>query len=84
LLGNLRGEEVKLLLRRIDIQLEQRSLRRGAIHALAASPGMSNEILLQFTGHCSLASLYRYLNWGLKAAAMRGATLQVAGPALAL
>lgn len=78
------GAEVKLALRRVDQRLEQRSLRRGAIQTLAAQPGMTNEVLLAYTGHTSLASLFRYLNWGSKARHQACVVAQVAGDALLL
>jgi hypothetical protein len=42
-----------------------RSLRRGALQALAAK-GYSDDLLMQFSGHTTTKSLYRYLNWGEK------------------
>jgi hypothetical protein len=73
------GVQVKLALRTIDAQLEQRSLRRGAIQCLAQQAGMTNEILMAYTKHTTLASLFRYLNWGLKAAHLRQQVREVTG-----
>jgi hypothetical protein len=81
---SLTGAMVKLALRRVDRQLEQRSLRRGAVQAQAAAPGMKNDVLLAYTGHVSLASLFRYLNWGLKARHVAAAQVTATGGALAL
>ena len=47
--------------------LEQRSLRRGAIQALAKSPGITDEVLMMFSGHTQVATLRRYLSWGVAA-----------------
>ena len=50
-------------LKTLDPQLEARSLRRGSLQTLATK-GASHEQLLHFSGHKSIASLLRYLNWG--------------------
>lgn len=57
-------------LRRVDKTLEQRSLRRGALQAMALA-GISNEVLREFSGHTSDVTLLRYLNWGLVGRAKR-------------
>lgn len=54
---------VRDALRRADPRLECRSLRKGALHALAKS-SVPEEVLLLFSGHASLAMLRRYLSWG--------------------
>lgn len=50
-------------LRAVDRHLETRSLRRGALQALA-SAGVSEEDLLHFSGHTTVKMLRRYLEWG--------------------
>lgn len=46
-------------------KLEQRSLRRGALQALALS-GVSEETLMRYSGHTRVSTLRRYLNWNTK------------------
>ena len=65
LFPQVKGAHLKNALRVIDPSLEQRSLRRGAIQALAAT-GLSDEELLHYSGHSSVQMLRRYLNYGLK------------------
>ena len=43
--------------------LEVRSIRRGALQAMAAS-GCQETALMEFSGHTSVRTLRRYLNWG--------------------
>lgn len=57
------GRQIKLALRTADPQLEQRSIRRGSLQALAQA-GMSEEKLLLFSGHGSVKMLLRYLGYG--------------------
>lgn len=40
-----------------------RATRRGAAQAMARDPTVSRETLMRMTGHRSLDTLYRYLNW---------------------
>lgn len=80
--SGLTGEEVKLQLRKVDRQLEQRSLRRGALQTLSTAPGMTNALLLHFSGHASVASLMRYLNWGMRAQHLRVAAVEGVGAVL--
>jgi len=65
------GEQIRESLRRVNRSLEQRSLRRGAIQALAKSPGISDEVLMMFSGHTQVSTLRRYLSWGVAAAHTR-------------
>jgi integrase len=65
LFPGVKGSQLKDALRMVDPALEQRSLRRGAIQALAAT-GMTDEELLHYSGHSSVHMLRRYLNYGLK------------------
>ena len=76
------GPAIKLALRSADAELEQRSLRRGALQALAAEPGMTDAVLLLFSGHTNVTSLRRYLNWGTKAIHTRVEMVVAAGGAL--
>jgi len=77
------SKTIKEALRREDPALECRSLRRGALQALAQQPGISDETLMLFSGHGSVKTLRRYLNWGVKAAHTRTAMVNAAGSALA-
>jgi integrase len=58
---------IKNALRRVNTALEARSLRRGSLQHLACQPSMTDEILLHFSGHSSVKTLRRYLNWGMVA-----------------
>jgi integrase len=64
------GKQVCAALRRVSPRLEQRSLRRGALLALATA-GVAEEDLLLFSGHTGVATLRRYLGWGKESAPMR-------------
>ena len=65
------GQQIKESLRKVDAQLEQRSIRRGALQTLAAIPGVTTEQLLLFSGHTTERMLLRYLNWGTEAVHQR-------------
>jgi len=56
-------KDVLAALRRVAPELENRSLRRGALQTLAKS-GVSEDTLLLFSGHSLVATLRRYLAWG--------------------
>lgn len=56
------GKSLKEALRHIDPSLEQRSIRRGALQAMAAC-GVDEETLMRYSGHTQLSTLRRYLNW---------------------
>lgn len=58
-----KGADLKIALRRAHPQLEQRSIRRGAIQTLAAS-GLADLELLHYSGHTNVVMLRRYLNFG--------------------
>jgi ketosteroid isomerase-like protein len=62
-----KGDQVRTALRRVNRALEQRSLRRGALQALALAPGITDETLLLYSGHSNVRTLRRYLNWGVAA-----------------
>lgn len=63
------GEQVRDRLRAVNPQLEQRSLRRGRIQALAVGRNrMSDEELLKLSRHTTVEMLRRYLNMGLLSA----------------
>jgi hypothetical protein len=59
------GKNVTAALRLGHMELEQRSLRRGALQTMA-DKGVSEEVMLQFSGHTTVAMLRRYLDWGRK------------------
>jgi integrase len=59
------GRQITLALRQLDPALEQRSLRRGALQAMAAA-GASDQQMLTYSGHTNVAMLHRYLDWGKK------------------
>jgi hypothetical protein len=56
-------EKTLSALRMVDRNLENRSLRRGALQTLAES-GASEQTLMEFSGHTQVATLRRYLQWG--------------------
>jgi len=57
------GVQIKDLLRKINTNLEQRSLRRGALQHMAMT-GMTIRQLLYYSKHRSEEMLMRYLDWG--------------------
>jgi integrase len=57
--------------------LECRSLRRGSLQALAAMK-LTDEVLMTFSGHTCVRTLYRYLGWGAEHAQHREAALAAA------
>ena len=66
IIAEMRKAEVDVVLtalRRISSDLENRSLRRGALQALAIS-GVDEPTLLLFSGHVLVSTLRRYLAWG--------------------
>ncbi len=82
LFPGLTGTAVKVELRHTDPALEEKSLRRGALQVLSAAPGMTNDKLRHLSGHASLASLFRHLNWGMRALHLRQEAVKAAGSAL--
>ena len=56
------GKKLKEALREVDCELEQRSIRRGALQTMAVA-GTSEENLMRFSGHTQVKTLHRYLNW---------------------
>ena len=79
LFKGVKGAQIKDALRRANPKLEQRSLRRGAIQALAAT-GLKDEELLHYSGHTNVTMLRRYLNFGK----VSGEGTRLASQALAL
>lgn len=77
LFPQVKGAQLKEALRVVDPELEQRSLRRGAIQALAAT-GLTDEELLHYSGHSSVQMLRRYLNYGLKSGEAAGRAARAA------
>jgi integrase len=59
---NLTGTKLKESLREVDSNLEQRSIRRGALQTMS-SQGASVQTLMRFSGHTVERTLERYLNW---------------------
>ena len=59
------GKDVAKALKEIDPQLEQRSLRRGALQQMADA-GVDDATLMTFSGHRRVETLHRYLDWGRK------------------
>lgn len=78
--GAITGPDIKLALRRVNPQLEQRSLRRGALQQLATFPGITDATLMEFSGHTQVATLRRYLSWGTAAAHLRTTMQAAAAP----
>lgn len=74
---NVIGRDLKLALRTVDRQLEQRSLRRGSLQLLA-SLGMEDSKLILFSGHTTIKMLHRYLGFGRLAKATANTMLAVA------
>lgn len=56
------GNSLKDALRHIDPELEQRSIRRGALQAMALCD-VDEETLMRYSGHTQVSTLRRYLNW---------------------
>ena len=79
LFKGVKGAQIKDALRRANPKLEQRSLRRGSIQALAAT-GLKDEELLHYSGHTNVPMLRRYLNFGK----VSGEGTRLASQALAL
>lgn len=59
---HLTGDILRVAIKRFFPNLEQRSLRRGALQAMAAA-GVSEETLMRYSGHTRLQTLHRYLSW---------------------
>ncbi len=74
----LKSFDVTKCLRKVDARYECRSIRRGALQHLAALPGITDETLLLFSGHSSVTTLRRYLNFGVKAVHTRNAMVPMA------
>ena len=62
-LKNASVSSVLAALRRVEKSLENRSIRRGSLQALAKA-GVPESTLLEFSGHTSIGMLRRYLAWG--------------------
>lgn len=56
------GCKLKEALREVDPELEQRSIRRGALQTMAEF-GTEEDTLMLFSGHTQVSTLRRYLNW---------------------
>lgn len=73
-----KGAQLKECLRRADPQLEQRSIRRGSLMTLSCTPGVTDSLLMEFSGHTQQSTLRRYLSWGTQAAHLRTTMLEAA------
>jgi integrase len=73
--------ETRTALRRVDPRLECRSLRRGALSAMAEA-GVPSSVLLEYSGHTSERMLRVYLGWGRLLRSVTKTTAE-AGAALA-
>jgi integrase len=68
----LMGKVVATALKQADPELEQRSIRRGALQHMASDGETSEETLMMFSGHRRVETLRRYLDWGKKHALREG------------
>lgn len=74
-------KQVREELRALNPDFDLRSLRRGALTALAAA-GHDDDTLLQFSQHLNVKNLYRYLLWGVKVGHRFQKGIRVAATAL--
>lgn len=58
------SNEANVSLRRFNPALSTRSVRRGALQVMAASPKVSIEDVREMAGHTNVKTTYRYLGWG--------------------
>jgi len=58
------GPSIKTAMRTAHPSLEQRSLRRGALQTLSCAPHITDNLLMEFSGHTCVKTLRRYLSWG--------------------
>jgi hypothetical protein len=65
------GLLTNLALRTANPDYTVRAIRRGALQAMSLD-GAPDEVLVIFSGHKSMDTLHRYLNWGAKSAARTG------------
>ncbi len=73
LFKGIKGTDIKISLRRVHPKLEQRSLRRGSLQLLSLVPNISDQLMMEFSGHTCVATLRRYLSWGSVAGHLREA-----------
>lgn len=59
---HLKGSSLKDALRAVNVKLEQRSIRRGALQTMALN-GSDEKTLMLYSGHTQVSTLRRYLNW---------------------
>lgn len=59
---HLTGTSLKNALRAVNVTLEQRSIRRGALQTMALN-NVDEDTLMRYSGHTQLSTLHRYLNW---------------------
>jgi hypothetical protein len=65
------GLLTNLALRTANPDYTVRAIRRGALQAMAAD-GAPDEVLVIFSGHRNMSTLWRYLNWGARSAMRTG------------
>ena len=70
-------QQLLAALRSVNPLLEQKSMRRGSLQALAAQ-GVDARTLMHYSGHTQERTLNRYLNWGKESGEMRQRTTSVA------
>ena len=58
--------------------IEQRSIRRGSLQTMALIPAVTDEILMNFSGHASPKTLHRYLDFGRKSQRLATSSLSAA------
>jgi hypothetical protein len=66
------GKQVAAALKQVDVELEQRSIRRGALQHMATDGTTTEDVLMMFSGHKRVETLRRYLDWGKKHALREG------------
>ena len=79
-LFKLKTSQMLPTIRLVDPALEARSVRRGALQAMAAA-GVPLELLMRYSGHTQEKTLLRYLNWGVVTGELQR-QMQEAGQAL--
>lgn len=76
----LKGHTLRVGIKRVCPDLEQRSMRRGALQNMARS-GVSEETMMNYSGHTRVQTLRRYLNWNSINSAVQ-VSMQKAGATL--
>jgi hypothetical protein len=71
-------DQLLATLRSVNPLYEQKSMRRGSLQALAATPTITEATIMEFSGHTNAKTLRRYLNWGKKSGEMQARTVAAA------